>query len=207
MARSQSARKADILDAAVKVFAAHGLKATIRMVGQAAGVNSAVMYYYFENKQVLFTESIRMVLAGFLAHLAGTRREFHDGQDRIRYLVDGVMDYGATHPDGIKLISVAMILHADLYGQVMSEIFKREMPLPLEVLMEGMRKGEIRETNSILAWLNIMGACIFNLHTRQVMRFVHAPLPLPSADVGQRKAALTGFLADGLVVVKKRKRS
>jgi len=43
-----------ILDAAEQLFAAQGFTATtIKQIGRAAGVNSALLYYYFADKDRL----------------------------------------------------------------------------------------------------------------------------------------------------------
>jgi AcrR family transcriptional regulator len=44
-----------ILDAAERLFAAQGFpRTTIKQIGQAAGVNSALLYYYFGDKDRLY---------------------------------------------------------------------------------------------------------------------------------------------------------
>ena len=77
MSRLNSKQRHAILEAAVAVFAATGLDgATIRMVGRKAGVNSALIYYYFENKEQLFEEAIRMVADDFLLVLGRHKKPF-----------------------------------------------------------------------------------------------------------------------------------
>jgi TetR/AcrR family transcriptional regulator len=67
--RSASADPASrdaILDAAEQLFAAQGFTATtIKQIGRAAGVNSALLYYYFADKDQLYRE----VLQRFVARL------------------------------------------------------------------------------------------------------------------------------------------
>lgn len=65
--RFESEQKTRLLDTAVRIFGEKGYQgATIRGLGRAARVNSALLYYYYENKHNLFMESIRMILRGFL---------------------------------------------------------------------------------------------------------------------------------------------
>src|SRR4051794_24678457 len=55
-----------ILDAAERLFAAQGFtRTTIKQIGRAAGVNSALLYYYFADKDRLYRE----VLQRFVARL------------------------------------------------------------------------------------------------------------------------------------------
>jgi AcrR family transcriptional regulator len=55
------AARAAILDAARKQFAAHGFEgATMRAIARAAGVDAALVSYYFGSKSGLFVESLRL---------------------------------------------------------------------------------------------------------------------------------------------------
>lgn len=69
------ARRTQILDAAVHVFAEKGFhKATIRDVAQAAGVADGTIYNYFKNKQDLLVAMIARL--GDLAHFAEQLAQF-----------------------------------------------------------------------------------------------------------------------------------
>ena len=53
-----------ILDAALTEFAAHGLAgARAEPIAAAAGVNKALLYYYFESKEKLYAATLEMVSA------------------------------------------------------------------------------------------------------------------------------------------------
>src|ERR1700749_2273472 len=69
MAGTESGGQADrpgesrdrILDAALTEFAAHGLAgARTERIAVAAGVNKALLYYYFESKEKLYTAALEM---------------------------------------------------------------------------------------------------------------------------------------------------
>ena len=53
-----------ILDAALSEFAANGLAgARTEQIAAAAGVNKALLYYYFESKEKLYSAALEMVSA------------------------------------------------------------------------------------------------------------------------------------------------
>ncbi len=66
--RRKQARPAEILDAALKVFAAKGFAAA-RMddIARAAGVTKGTIYLYFENKEAVFKSLVRAEIGGALA--------------------------------------------------------------------------------------------------------------------------------------------
>jgi TetR/AcrR family transcriptional regulator len=205
-ARFESRQRTEILEAALRAFAKKGWKgATTRLIGRAAGVNSALIYYYFENKQSLFRECIHFVLKGFLAHLRQGLRPFHSGRERTQFLVDGVFDYFDAHPDRIQLIVLAINLHADLFGQALNTFLKEQALVPIEVLIEGMNRRELRRTNPIQAWWCLLGMCVLSLRLHEVMPYIDrraAPVPLPSMNETRKQVA--ALLESGLVVPRHR---
>ncbi|OQW97558.1 MAG: hypothetical protein BWK77_01440 [Verrucomicrobia bacterium A1] len=204
MARFESEQRSRILEAAVRVFAEHGWKgATTRLVGRAAGVNSALIYYYFENKDMLFQESIRHVLEGFLEYLRKQQTGFRNGPERVQFLVDGIFDYFSAHADRMQLILLAINLHGELFGRALNALLKDQALVPLEVLAEGMSRGELRRMNPIQTWWCILGMCVLSLHMHRVMPHINralAPAPLPSMNETRKQIA--AILESGIAVPK-----
>ena len=57
-----------ILDAAERLFAAQGFaRTTIKQIGRAAGVNSALLYYYFTGKERLYREVLQRLVVGLVS--------------------------------------------------------------------------------------------------------------------------------------------
>jgi TetR/AcrR family transcriptional regulator len=202
MPRFESEQRSQILEAAARVFAERGWKgATTRLVGRAAGVNSALIYYYFENKDTLFQECIRHVLEGFLEHLRERRHGFTRGSDRVQFLVDGVFDYFSAHTDRMQLILLAINLHPERFGHAMNTFLKNQALVPLEVLTEGMGRGELRRMNPIQTWWCILGMCTLSLHMHRAMPHINrarAPAPLPSMNETRKQIA--AILESGIAI-------
>lgn len=203
-ARFESEQKTRILDAAVRVFGEKGYKgATIRHLGRAAKVNSALLYYYYENKHTLFTESIRMILRGFLDRLMEQRHAFVDARARLTYLVDCVFDYYTEHPDRMRLMALSLSIHPTLFAEALNTIVQEKILVPLDVLREGMDNGQLRRMQPLHAWWSIIGICMFNLLTRDIFVHVHFPgTTAPSPDAAERKQQIVELLMSGLTVKK-----
>lgn len=57
-----------LLDAAEPLFAAHGFASTtIKQIAAAAGVNSALLYYYFDDKASLYRAMLARLIGGIIA--------------------------------------------------------------------------------------------------------------------------------------------
>src|SRR5919109_4056880 len=88
-----------ILDAAEQLFARQGFAATtIKQIGAAAGVNSALLYYYFDDKETLYREMLRRIISGFVA--IGTKLLAHAAspEQGIRTLVGLQAEIMAMRP-------------------------------------------------------------------------------------------------------------
>ena len=91
-------RREALLDAAARVFAAHGYHAaSIEQIAEAAGITKPVIYHHFASKQKLhaavFEHYAQQLLTVAASHgLDGTPRErFHD-------LVSGMFGFAHTNP-------------------------------------------------------------------------------------------------------------
>jgi TetR/AcrR family transcriptional regulator len=201
MARNDSEQRTRILEAAVGVFAQNGLRgATTRLVGRAAGVNSALLYYYFENKTVLFEEAIRLVVGGFLDHLKRRMKTFRNAKDRLAFLIDGIFSYYQKHPDRMLLMQLAVTRHPEVMGRVLGSYLKEGMPSPIWILQEGMQKGELRTQHPLHAWWSLLSLSLFSLNLIHLWSFVGAPTPgMPAPRISDRRDHVIDLLLNGLV--------
>jgi TetR/AcrR family transcriptional regulator len=197
--RFESKQRARILEAAVKIFAQKGYKGTtIRALGRTAKVNSALIYYYYENKHNLFTESVRMILRGFLERLYGQHRDFANARERLSYLVDTFFDYYSAHPERMRLMVVALSLHADLVAEALNALVKDKVVAPVEILQEGIKKGELRRMHPLQAWWSIIGLCIFSMLSQDVIPPLASMMTaVPPFDSSNRKTQIVDLLMDG----------
>ena len=188
--------RAQILDAATEVFGERGLQgATIRDLGRAAGVNSALLYYYFEDKESLFAECVDRVLREFFRSLETRPHPPAGAEARLRLLVDGVLDYFTRFPARTRLIGLALTLHGELLGRTVAHLLRDGLPLPLRVLQEGMERGELRRLNPVQTWWCLLGACLGSLQMAAAVRRGGRRLPvrLPTPEE-QREQIVDTFL-------------
>ena len=149
--RFESKQRARILEAAIKIFAQKGYKGTtIRALGRSAKVNSALIYYYYENKHNLFTESVRMILRGFLQRLYGQHHDFVDARDRLTYMVANFFEFvwlwtHMPNPKGLlPLMPYIFNVHGKFY-EMTEDLVEYSMPYEevIPVLIESGYDGYI----------------------------------------------------------------
>jgi TetR/AcrR family transcriptional regulator len=200
--RRDSKQRSRILEAAVSVFAERGLDgATIRLVGRKASVNSALMYYYFENKDDLFDEALRYVLMQFLEQAGSHRPSFSGGRQRIEFLVDLVLDYYSWHPERMRLMVIAFSMHPQQLGAALRDVLRTSPLVPIEILLEGMAAGHLRHANPVHTWWSLMGMCLFGLNMSSVLGNRLDWLPVPGGvRMQDRRNEIIELVARGLAV-------
>ncbi|TQS26737.1 TetR/AcrR family transcriptional regulator [Microbispora sp. KK1-11] len=103
MARSATTMRADILDSAVRLFAAHGFRGTsLQDIATDAGCSKASLLYHFTNKDAILTELLAPVGPEFAAlegRLAGL-----DGEEAARAAVAGLVDLSLRFRLQVKIL-------------------------------------------------------------------------------------------------------
>jgi TetR/AcrR family transcriptional regulator len=107
-----------ILDAAIRCCASKGCAATtIKDLASEAQVNSALLYYYFVDKQTLYRETLRHV-AQRLSDSAGRRLDGDLAPDQaIRRFVQQQAEFLIANPHVPRLMLREMLEHTGLHAE------------------------------------------------------------------------------------------
>lgn len=107
-----------ILDAAIRCFATNGYAATtIKDLASEAQVNSALLYYYFVDKQTLYRETLRHV-AQRLSDSAGRRLDPELAPDEaIRQFVQQQAEFLIANPHVPRLMLREMLEHTGRHAE------------------------------------------------------------------------------------------
>ena len=135
-----------ILDAAEREFDSRGFAATtIKHLAAAAGVNSALLYYYFTDKETLYREMLRRVIGAFASE--GVRRldDAASPEAGVRQFVELQMEFMSVRPHVPRLIVRELIdydaTHAEAQiAHAAAGLFKRLC----EHIRRGQREGAFR---------------------------------------------------------------
>lgn len=93
-----------ILDAAERLFAARGFaRATIKEIGSEAGVNSALLYYYFGDKEGLYRAVLQRLVEGLVARTSGSLDRAGPPDARLHRLLEAQAEVLLEHPHFPKL--------------------------------------------------------------------------------------------------------
>ncbi len=196
--RGESSRKA-ILNAAEAIFAAQGLTgARTKAIARAAGVNKALLYYYFKSKDALYLAVLEEHLKGFFQK---TNTVFQS-KGSVRSVL---LSYVTMHFD---LISQQPHLPLIFQRFVLSggrgvERLGKQYSLPLmqrltRLIRRGVRNGELRPVDVRNAVISIVGLTVHYFSVAPLVRAVGRADPYGKRSLARRRSEILDFIRFGL---------
>jgi AcrR family transcriptional regulator len=117
MTEPSNAREA-ILDAAESRFAAHGFDATtIKQIAGAVGVNTALLYYYFTDKEALYAAVIARLLERLSGEMVHSMAAGASPDEAIRAFSARQGAVFSANPRLIKIVGRELIDHEARHAQ------------------------------------------------------------------------------------------
>ncbi|MBS0334972.1 MAG: TetR/AcrR family transcriptional regulator [Proteobacteria bacterium] len=98
-------RRAEILDAAERIFVAEGYEgATIRKIADEVGVSSTALYMHFQDKGAILLEICEATLKLLLERNRELAARPLDPVVRVRMMLEAYMRWGLAHPNAYELV-------------------------------------------------------------------------------------------------------
>jgi TetR/AcrR family transcriptional regulator len=198
-----------ILEAALREFSAKGLAgARTEQIAAAAGVNKALLYYYWDSKEKLYAAALEAVATTVRENtLAVLQREGSAGERVLRAALNH-FDRILTQREFQSLMQHEMMrLHRGEKGalSVLVERIFKPLQLSFQVTVkEGVASGELIEGDVLQFQLTMLGANVFYFLSAPVWRMLLDVDPFSLKALKQRRVALVQFL--GQAVFRDRKR-
>jgi TetR/AcrR family transcriptional regulator len=194
-------RSVRILAAAELDFARYGFAGSrMDRIAAAAGVNKALLYYYYPDKRHLYRAVLRRSLEGLLAATTEAVAPA-DGSAReaLHRFVEGYLAFAQTHRHFFRLMQ-REFLEASSERRWIVQAYLRPLFRRLtDLLRQGIRSGEFRKVDVEQAAFSILGATggYFAAATAWG-QCVRRNLLTPAA-IRARRIALLDFLDHALV--------
>jgi TetR/AcrR family transcriptional regulator len=196
----------EILDAAIQEFATEGAAgARTDSIAQAAGVNKALLYYYFGDKEALYKATLEAVFSGLVGHLHEILQGPLPPSEKLLSYALSHFDYIASHREYGRLVQHEMMRAQTGKSEHMQEMIGRFFkPLLMElrkVLTEGTESGVFRKLDPVQFAVSMTGINVFY--------FISAPIhgdiggagdPFSKERLQARRASAADMLASTLFV-------
>jgi TetR/AcrR family transcriptional regulator len=197
-ARQDMGTRMAILKAARAVFARRGFEgASTREVAEAAGVNNAMIYYHFKDKQDLY----RSVLADSFAAFdrVWEHRIFRSDASvraKIQKYIEELIRFNHGNEELRRIMSMEFAACSDNYKWLADSYFSHGYERLAGLLNEGVRSGELKKHDPSMAIPSLVGMIIHSFIIRPIAEHVTGKkIDLTTARFGK---FVTGVFFDGL---------
>ncbi len=195
--------KTRILEAAIREFSENGLAgARTEQIAAAAGVNKALLYYYFESKDKLYAAALELVASRVRDRsMAVFLREASPGERLLRAGLDH-FDRILTQREFQSLMQQEMMrLHKGEEGLLpilVKRIFAPLQTMFFSMVREGIASGELIEVDWMQMILSSLGSNVFYFLSAPVWRLVVPIEPFDTEVLRARRIALVEFLGQAI---------
>lgn len=162
-----------ILDAAEALFAEQGFaRTTIKQIGHAAGVNSALLYYYFADKQRLYRTVLERLLGRLIERTSRQLQTTGSPEHRLQAFVAAQAEVLIANPNFPRLI-VRELAESDAVHAVeqIQHLAATSFRLLCELIREGQRRRVFRtEVDPRFAAISVVAQVAYFFVARPAIR-------------------------------------
>ncbi len=198
--RSRETR-AGIIAAAGRIFAKSGLAgARTDAIAAAAGVNKALLYYYFKSKESLYEAVVEDHFREFnrqaLEVLAAP------GPARVVLLryVGLHYDFISARHQSAPLFQQLMMTGGKFLERLIRTYFAPRSEALGNLIERGMRSGEFRQADRFNTAISIVSLIVFYFSAAPVLQLLGHPDAYSAANLKRRKQEVLDFIRHGLFV-------
>lgn len=163
-----------ILNAAVKVFTRKGYAgARMEEIAKEAGINRALLHYYFRDKETMFNIIFETRFKEFFTGMFGVFQSNASLTEKIRSIIDHEITVLSKHPDLARFVIMEIAQQPDRliqFGQklglnprMMLQNFQNE-------IQQNVLEGKIRPVDGRQLLMNIISICIYPFVAKPIIK-------------------------------------
>jgi TetR/AcrR family transcriptional regulator len=192
-----------ILDAAAREFAANGLAgARTETIAAAAGVNKALLYYYFDSKEKLYMAALEDIAARVRDTTMAMLMKDASAGERIVRAALSHFDRILSQQVFQSLMQQEMIrLHkgeSAVMPVIVKKVFEPVMILYRAMVREGIASGELIDTDWMQIHLSSLGGNVLYFLSAPVWRIVFGEEPMTKEALTERRKAIVDYLGQAI---------
>ncbi len=181
--------RARILDAAIGEFSENGLAgARTEQIAEAAGVNKALLYYYFQGKEALYAAALEKVAERVVSSGLAVLDSKRSAGERLVHFALNHFDRIHSQRAFQSLMQQELMRlqrgEENALTPLVEKVFRPMMGRLKDLMAEGMRSGELIRVETWQMMYAALGANVFYFLSGPVMGMLHG------GDVFARKALM-----------------
>ncbi len=181
-----------ILQAATEVFLEKGKEgARMQEIARKAGINKALLHYYFRSKEQLYQRVFNYEVRSFFAALLQSVPQTRDLAQFLKGFIDGYLDQLAARPRMVRFISWEISQDMTAFKTILKEILLETSDSPLHhwitILEEAIEKEIIRPLNIHHFLFNLLGMCVYPFLAQPVIETLFPTIRVNSSEFLQER--------------------
>ena len=177
-----------ILEAAKTAFMKHGLYgAKMQDIANEAGINKALLHYYFRNKEKLFDQVFEGALSKYFEQMLVFSDTSMPVIERLFKYVDNIIDFFSEYPQMSMFIIKEISINPELFYDKVQNIKKDKGIHLISLLNEGMQKKEIPEIDPTILMINIHSLCAYPFLASPIFKAIEKSCGISFQDEENQK--------------------
>ena len=194
--------RAAILQAAVSEFAREGVAgARTDAIARAAGVNKALLYYYFNDKESLYQAVLDEVFSGLRTTINTALAQKLPPRNRLIGYVRAHFDYIASNPLYPRIVQAEFLRAGrdpSRIKHIAEDYFRPVFSGISGLLKEGIESGDFRPVNPVHFIPSMVSVIAFFFNTAPVMKVITGLDPTSQEHMAERRTAVVDFISAAL---------
>jgi AcrR family transcriptional regulator len=195
--------RAAILQAAVGEFSREGVAgARTDAIANAARVNKALLYYYFKDKETLYSAVLDQVFGGLRESIQQALSSHLPPREKLLAYVGAHFDYIAGHPLYPRIVQGEMMRAArggaPHLARIVKQYFVPVFQKIAAVIQEGQATGDFRSVDPQHFVPSMIAVITFHFTNAPVVRMIGRIDPFSPEVITARRAAVLDFISAAL---------
>lgn len=161
-----------ILSAATDVFLKKGMEgARMQEIADEAGINKALLHYYFRSKDKLFDAIFSRIIGFAFPRIGQILQSDLPFKTKVEQAIDTYLDLLLKHPSLPAFILKEINRDSTLFFKLVLKHGFNKKPI-FDVINAAMDRGEIIRMKPEHLIVNVVGLCVFPFAAKPVVSFV-----------------------------------
>lgn len=192
-----------IIQAATEVFLQKGKDgARMQEIADHAGINKALLHYYFRSKDRLYDKVFETTLESFFGEFFDAILENDNPQQFLKGFIEKYINALSRRPEVIRFIIWEIGQGGVNFSKVAQAIFAErgfsEIPFPA-IIQQAINKGEIRPVDPVQFMLSAIGMCLYPFIAQPLIEKLFVGIQVNSAAfLENRKKEVFDLIWNGI---------
>lgn len=189
-----------IIEAATTAFQAKGYHgARMQDIADMAGINKALLHYYFRSKDKLFDEIFQRSFFELFSSLIPVIMSGKSIEDKIKDLVSTYIDFLSVN----KHLPAFILHEVNHNSERITGFFKENEIMIPDIMLENFRKeikeSNLKDVNPIHFIINVISQCVFPIVAEPIMKSIFNMSDKEyNAFLQERKVILADLILTGI---------